>query len=252
MTETRRLTVLHGDAIDVMRTYPDAHFDGLVMDPPYTAAGGSTNGRSGGHSADTQFFAYWLRDIMAEIRRVVKPTACGFVFCDWRTVGLVAECMTPPGNRQTAPAWSVSQALVWDRESIGLGAPFRNAYEMIAFARGPEWRSTLPKDIPTVIRHRYPYGRHEHHGAEKPVGLCERLLQWCLPEGGRVLDPFAGSGTVGVACARLGEAWRYTGIENDEENHRVAEKRLTAAERAPAQLSAFAADVAGGCSRGAA
>lgn len=218
---TLRLT----DSIRGMRQNPTGGFDAAVMDPPYTTAGGSSNGRTSG--ADDQFFGYWLRDVLKELRRVVKPSGCAFIFCDWRTIGVLTSCMRPEGHRQTEKAWTVSQALVWDRESIGLGSPFRNSYEMIAFARGPEWRSELPKDIPTVLRHRWPYGSHEHHGAEKPVDLCRQLVRWATPAGGLIFDPFMGSGTTGVAALREGR--RFTGFEHDRANFDTATKRLRSA-----------------------
>lgn len=222
MTASRLLV---GNCLDAMAAMPDASFDAVVTDPPFTAAGGSTNGRSGGHSADGQFFVHWLSDVFQQIRRIVKPSGCGFVFCDWRTLGLVAECATPRGNRQTEESWRVSQALVWDRESIGLGAPFRNSWEMIAFVRGPAYQSDLPKNLPNLIRCRWPYGRHPHHGAEKPVDLVSQLIRWALPAGrGHLIDPFAGSGTTLVAAARLGID--ATGIEIDETNAGIAKGRL--------------------------
>ena len=42
-----------------------------------------------------------------------------------------------------------------------------------------------------------------------------------------ILDPFMGSGTTGVACAKLGK--RFVGIEIDEDHFKTAVKRITAA-----------------------
>ncbi len=52
------------------------------------------------------------------------------------------------------------------------------------------------------------YVRNEHgqkkgHPTAKPEALIEMLLQYCCPPGGYVLDPFAGSGVVGVVAERL-------------------------------------------------
>jgi len=80
-----------GDCLDVLKSYPDGHFHALITDPPFTAAGGSTNGRSGGAVADSQFFVFWMQAVFREIRRVVVPSACGFIFCDWRTIGAVGR-----------------------------------------------------------------------------------------------------------------------------------------------------------------
>lgn len=227
--EDELVTIYHGDTLKVlggalgMSAAPPGV---LLTDPPYTAAGGSTNGRSS--EADDQFFRYWLTAAAAEIRRVMHPESRGFVFCDWRTVGAVSDAFREPGSRVTAPAWSCRQALVWDREGTGLGFPFRNSFEMLAVVAGPDCRwEHLPRDITTVIRHRWPYGSKEHHGAEKPVDLCRRLLTLAGPDSWQttVLDPFMGSGTTLVAAKNLGR--RAIGIEIEERYCEIAAKRCS-------------------------
>ena len=63
------------------------------------------------------------------------------------------------------------------------------------------------------------------HPTQKPV----RVMQWCMeqarvPEGGLVLDPFAGSGSTGVACIRTGR--RFIGIERDPAHFATMRARL--------------------------
>lgn len=219
-------TIYHGDCLDVL-PHLGVQPSVLVTDPPYTAAGGSTNGRSG--DADTQFFAFWLKSVAASIRKAMQPETRGFVFADWRTINLIAAAFREPGEHVKANLWECKQALVWDREGIGMGAPFRNSFEMIAVVAGPDGRfDHLPKNIPTVIRHRWPYGASKFHGAEKPVDLVARLLGWANPPNVLphriVLDPFIGSGTTLVAAKQLGMP--AIGIELEERNCEIAAKRL--------------------------
>ncbi len=56
---------------------------------------------------------------------------------------------------------------------------------------------------------------------EKLVGPC--ILAGC-PEGGIVLDPFAGSGTTGVVAKRLGR--NFIGIELNPEYREMAAERI--------------------------
>jgi len=65
---------------------------------------------------------------------------------------------------------------------------------------------------------------HGRHPTQKPLGLLDRLLVASCPEGGRVLDPFNGSGTTGVAAAKLGLS--YTGIEREAEYLELSKSRL--------------------------
>jgi len=68
------------------------------------------------------------------------------------------------------------------------------------------------------------------HPAQKP----EVLMEWCLgflPDSRTILDPFMGSGSTGVACARLGR--RFIGIEIDPGYFDIACRRIEAEYRQP-------------------
>ena len=67
------------------------------------------------------------------------------------------------------------------------------------------------------------------HPNEKPVALIARLLRKC-PEG-EILDPFAGSGTVAVACQGVGRS--STSIEVNPDYFDIACKRVDEAARQP-------------------
>jgi site-specific DNA-methyltransferase (adenine-specific)/modification methylase len=60
------------------------------------------------------------------------------------------------------------------------------------------------------------------------------LLVWCverIPDAQTILDPFMGSGTTGVACAKLGR--RFIGIEIEPKYFDIACKRIDDAYRQP-------------------
>lgn len=65
------------------------------------------------------------------------------------------------------------------------------------------------------------------HETQKPVALMEALVRDFTDPGELVCDPFAGSGTTGVACIRLGR--RFIGWERDPKYFAVAVKRLQGA-----------------------
>lgn len=63
------------------------------------------------------------------------------------------------------------------------------------------------------------------HPTQKPVDL----MAWCMdkakvPEGAKVLDPYMGSGSTGIACIRTGR--RFIGIEIDAGHFATARARL--------------------------
>lgn len=50
------------------------------------------------------------------------------------------------------------------------------------------------------------------------------LIRLVTPPGGKVLDPFMGSGSTGVAA--LEEGMGFVGIEKDEESYETAKRRV--------------------------
>lgn len=69
------------------------------------------------------------------------------------------------------------------------------------------------------------------HPTQKPVGV----MTWCLshlpPDVATILDPFAGSGTTGVACVQMGK--RFIGIEREPRYFDAMCRRITEAYRQP-------------------
>lgn len=79
----------------------------------------------------------------------------------------------------------------------------------------------------------------KQHPTQKPV----ELMTWCLgflPDAHTILDPFMGSGTTGVACAKLGR--KFIGIEIEPKYFDIACKRV---EEAYKQADLFIAPSSG-------
>lgn len=65
-------------------------------------------------------------------------------------------------------------------------------------------------------------GKQSAHPTQKPVDL----MLWCVErvKGRRILDPYMGSGTTGVACVRLGR--RFIGVEIEPKYFDIACRRI--------------------------
>lgn len=61
------------------------------------------------------------------------------------------------------------------------------------------------------------------HNTVKPIGIMEWLAR-DIPKGATVLDPFMGSGTMGIACVKTGHS--YIGTEIDESYFPIADARI--------------------------
>jgi site-specific DNA-methyltransferase (adenine-specific) len=224
-------TIIQGDCLEEMKKLPDKSIDAIVTDPPFAFAGGLSNGSSS--QTDSQFFAYWWKDVCKELNRVMKPEGEGFIWCDWKTAAILANGFKP--TMQTYDVLRVSQMLYHYREMPGQGKPFRSSVDMIAYIRAA--KSTghrIPATTHNHISKYWYYGKHEFHPAEKDPELCEMLIGWCSDPGAIILDPFSGSGTTAIACKRSGR--HFVGIELSEEYAEIARKRI---ESTPANLDTF-------------
>lgn len=67
-------------------------------------------------------------------------------------------------------------------------------------------------------------GSKNPHPTVKPVALMRWLVRLVTPPGGRVLDPFMGSGSTGIAASL--EDFKFTGIELDPTFFAVCQERI--------------------------
>lgn len=71
-------------------------------------------------------------------------------------------------------------------------------------------------------------GEGNDHPTVKPLSLMRYLVKLFVPVGGVVLDPFAGSGSTGVAALQEGRS--FVGIERDAHNVEIARRRIAEAD----------------------
>lgn len=69
-----------------------------------------------------------------------------------------------------------------------------------------------------------PSQRANHHPTVKPLALMRYLVRLVTPKGGKVLDPFMGSGSTG--CAAVLEGFDFVGIDITPEYVAIAQKRI--------------------------
>jgi len=118
----------------------------------------------------------------------------------------------------------------WDKGAPGISYRVRYAYEDCVMAVHGEYD---PFELrgPLVVPLREARVAEPEHPHEKPVALLRRLIRWACPNGGLVVDPFAGIASCGVAA--LAERCSYVGVECDERWWPIAERRLAEAQDRP-------------------
>lgn len=134
-----------------------------------------------------------------------------------------------------AMGWYTFAPVVWAKS----GAPPRyggdgptSACEYLLVAR-PKRKPLLTGSRPglyNAVCQRAGHGGGERSGTKDVDALTRILIDYTRP-GDLVVDPFAGTATVGAACKRTGR--RYIGSEIDEPTYRAGLRRLTETESCP-------------------
>lgn len=145
----------------------------------------------------------------------LSPSPTGAVTGRQRSGGIMGSdgdrrvSMSGHGDRGGASRFFyVAKASSWERNA-GLDGFQQGRIEVAALAPPGRARhgdrSARGKDLSSP--------RANTHPTVKPVALMRWLVRLVTPPGGLVLDPFAGSGTCGIACVLDG--FRYLGVELD-------------------------------------
>ncbi|MFI5782621.1 DNA-methyltransferase [Nocardia sp. NPDC051570] len=234
--------IVHGEALDTMRGLPSAAFDALVCDPPYCSGGISTAERTsrtaaekyvssdsgqghalpdfGGDQRDQRSFTLWCSIWLAEALRLVRPGGSSLVFTDWRQLPAMSDALQVAG-------WRWRGIVVWAKTNARPQPGFANQSEYVLWAsHGQLDRDHQPPYLPGVYTLGSPKGRARRHITAKPLPLMQQLVRAMTP-GGLLLDPYAGSGTTGVAAVMEGR--RFLGIEGSAAYAQIAAESVAAA-----------------------
>jgi DNA modification methylase len=226
------IVIYHGDCRDVLPTL--GQVDHVITDPPYeaeahtqgrrikTVGGGGNYGATGPCVIDFEPITEETRAAVAwEFGRVAKRWV--LVFCQVEAVAIWRDCLVDGGlSYRRACAWVKRDAqpqLSGDRPGMG--------YESIvcAHARGRStWNGGGKRGVYESARASTIENRPSLHMTEKPIPLMAALVADFTDKGETILDPFAGSGTTGVAAKRLGR--KAILIEREERYCEIAAKRL--------------------------
>jgi site-specific DNA-methyltransferase (adenine-specific) len=228
-----RASLYAGDALAVLSSLPSSSVDAVITDPPYSSGGMTRGDRMGSTSAkyhaggglpgfagdnrDQRSWAHWCALWLGEALRVTRPGGVVVMFADWRQLPAASDAIQAGG-------WVWRGIVPWAKPGARpQQGRFTNACEYAIWgSAGP-----MPADGDCLPGwHVAAAPRDREHPAQKPIDVMRQLVRIC-PPGGVVLDPFAGSGTTGVAA--LMEGRRFCGGEISGHYLEVGRRRIAAA-----------------------
>lgn len=209
--------IICGDCLEEMGRFADNLFDAVITDPPYflPAAHYSVRRKSYKSLSDLSILEHFFRDVFREIGRILKRDGFVYAFCNGQSYP-VFYAVAYEGFKRVRP-------LIWDKMTSINGYGWRHQHEIIMFGEMPDSPAVKTGDG-DILRYRAVPLNSRVHLAEKPIPLLRKLIEKTTPANGLILDPFAGSGTTGIAAKQKGH--RAVLIERDNRFCGIARKRL--------------------------
>lgn len=230
------IALFNEDYLEVLKRIPDKSIDMILTDPPYSLT-----------------LLPWDKEIdlpvmWKEFNRIIKDNGAIVVFGKQPfTTKLIYNNLR-----------NFKQALIWKKQNIDNPTQAKKRFcniteDIIVFYKNPPefhpqgivridkpvkqgrgkslaQHQERPEDViqqytnypRNILEYNFDYPRI--HPTQKPVALLEELIKSYTNEGERVLDPFMGSGSTGMAAKKLGRS--FIGVELDSTTFKLAKERI--------------------------
>lgn len=219
------------DCLDLLKKLPDKSIDLIVTDPPYEIidcgkAGGSLGKK--GHldsiskiQENKNLIHYNIKKYNKEFVRVMKKINI-YIWCNkLQIVDYIKFYVQKLGCKFTILSWHKTNALPTYH-----GKYLSDTEYCLYFSKGGRCFPEKYEDAKTYffdkinIKDKEKWG----HPTIKHLYMIERLIKNSSKKGQKVLDPFMGSGTTGVACKNLKR--KFIGCEIDKKYFKTCIKRI--------------------------
>ncbi len=241
-----RFALYRGDCMKIMGEFQPETFDVIFADPPYFLSNGGITFQAGkmvsvnkgkwDRSRGFEGNYAFTRDWLTRCKRLLRPNGTIWISGTSHiihTVGAVLDELgykvlnditwvkpNPPPNLSCRYFTHATETIIWAGRDKKTRHKF-NYQLMKRLNHGKQMTSVWtikPPDKSEKV-----FGKHP---TQKPVALLERIIAAASDEDDLVLDPFSGSGTTGIAAARLNR--RFVGMETDDNYLRLAVLRKIA------------------------
>lgn len=212
------------DCVEYIKTLPDECVDLIIADVPYNI------GKNYGNDSDKQDKDIYIKNLkswISEFDRVLKPNGSLFIY--------TGKQYYPYYYIEIEKYMNIKNEIIWIYDSSGVQAKtkygslyepliwatkhnkkytFNKEYAMVEAKTGAkrkliDYRKNPPQPYNTIkvdgdvwryTRVRFKMKEYTKHPTQKPLSICDRIIQVHSNEGDLVYIPFAGSGSEIVSC----------------------------------------------------
>lgn len=250
--------IIKGDCFDVMQQFPDGIFDAIITDPPYMSTDLHFDKKGfdvdkwveecirvlkkNGYlisfgsipllgqislSVPLRWSGYWLKSCpVIRTHNAKKPMSKGepysvFAHPNHSIPMLTFNKITIPGK----PYRTVQRNRGYRRKSSdSIDRACTNGWTNDGYIKenlGVRFQTDV---LEGHSKNRMKRSERTAHPTQKPISIMSTLIRMCTNENDLILDPFAGSGTLALACLETDR--RYVCIEKDDNYFKIIEDRI--------------------------
>ena len=228
--------IINADCMDILKQLPDKCIDLVCTDCPYHVGHNGGGGRcqkkwmTAGQMENYEntksgkmfdFNDISFEDWLPEIYRVLKDNTHCYIMIN----GLNFAELQKQAERV---GFIYQNILVWEKNNATPNKFYMQKLEFILMLRKGKERWINNMGQKNLIKVPNNVG-NKVHPTEKPVSLMEVLIENSTNKGGLVLDPFAGSCPVAVACKKLDR--KFICVEIDRKYYEAGIKRFECEQR---------------------
>jgi len=214
------IKIIHGDSNHEMKKISDESVDCIVSDPPFGISFQSNmrtvtpkfNKIKDDDNLDNVFVLF------SEMYRVLKPNTHIYLFCSWHHIDKF--------KIEFEKYFKLKNILIWNKGGFSMGdlkGSYATEYELILF--GVKGKRDLNNGRHSaVLNYAKVPSNNLDHSTQKPVPLAKFLIEKSTNKGDVVLDCYAGTGFVPIACK---QCYRDSiAIEIDEDYYHKMNTKL--------------------------
>lgn len=226
------------DCIEYMKGLPNECVDLIIADVPYNI------GKDYGNGSDKQDKDVYINNLklwICEFNRILKPNGSLFIYTGKQYYAYYYIEIEKYMNVKNEIIWtydssgvqaktkygSLYEPLIWATKH-NKNYTFNKKYAMVEAKTGAkrgliDYRKNPPQpynktkidgDVWYYTRVRYKMKEYTKHPTQKPLSICDRIIQVHSNENDLVYIPFAGSGSEIISCINNNRNYLATEIKN--------------------------------------
>lgn len=237
------INLIHGDCLEKMKEIPNWHVDLCFTSPPYNM---NLRVRNGKHCSRqivkelTTKYENYPDNLTMDDYFIFLKSSIGEMLRTSKIVFLNIQVLT--GNKEAVFkvighfSNEIKEVIIWDKVNAqpAIGRNILNSqFEIIlvlskinAISRKFEVFNSERGTVTNLWNIKRGKKVNKSHGAVFPLELSDKIINTFSTPGSIILDPFMGTGTVGVSCKALNR--NFIGIEKDEGYFKIAQERIFA------------------------